>query len=569
MSSDKSNNNVLTAIRNLSVQQDKLAHDTYSRDLSIQEGLEKNITSISGQIDKITTDIAKNTREISKLEHPNSNSSRIAILSPEEFKSSIDIIEWMINKKLLLPDNFDIIMYTNQTTALTEMEHLITKGYKCIIGTQGSDEVLTLVPLLKDFKEILYFNTYSTSTFHNNPDVILPPNLIRTAVLDDELINIIFERFFSEKKFYDLLSIGNHHELAAPLEMTIFPSKLCYIYQSSSYTDNYLNEIIKINNKRDIPYEIEVFELTGKKEFPQELITLMLNNRISKPDYILSKKKTLFIVNSSTTQDLLNLFNNDLYGDNYFLFGDPYFDRSLNVNTNFKYSFIGIGNFSELGYKFSKFIDPKQNVSPMGLALIDTIGYISPIYFNNLDLSTYQLTELLKTVELINYSDEYSRDYWFKKNTLIFHTINDVDDNNKFDFSYILFESSFNPTTRGATVAKSIFEIKAGAKFAFVPDYLKVSVGDTVNFVLGKGINVETIKGMIPIGATKFKSKKDFSVILNKEGLYGIKCSKNYVRGMVALIQVDRATNLEAASLVKHRSIKPRERFSTLFSKVT
>lgn len=78
-------------------------------------------------------------------------------------------------------------------------------------------------------------------------------------------------------------------------------------------------------------------------------------------------------------------------------------------------------------------------------------------------------------------------------------------------------------------------------KMVFEPDYLSMAVGDTVNFIpSSKGHNAETIKGMVPKGAKKFKSKinKEFSVTLGAERLYGIKCTPHYAMGMVALLQV-------------------------------
>jgi pseudoazurin len=107
-------------------------------------------------------------------------------------------------------------------------------------------------------------------------------------------------------------------------------------------------------------------------------------------------------------------------------------------------------------------------------------------------------------------------------------------------------------------------------KMVFEPAYLAVSPGDTVTFVAKtKGHNAETIKGMIPSTAKKFKSKagKDFSVTLTEEGIYGIKCTPHYAAGMVALLQVGAATNLEGAASVKQRG-KAKKRFVPLFEQV-
>ena len=119
------------------------------------------------------------------------------------------------------------------------------------------------------------------------------------------------------------------------------------------------------------------------------------------------------------------------------------------------------------------------------------------------------------------------------------------------------------------------FEIKMlnkgeTGKMVFEPAYLAVASGDTVTFVpASKGHNAETIKGMIPEGAERFKSKigKEFSVTLNTEGLYGVKCTPHYAMGMVALIQVGAATNLSDATSVKKRG-KAKKRFEPLFAQV-
>ena len=119
------------------------------------------------------------------------------------------------------------------------------------------------------------------------------------------------------------------------------------------------------------------------------------------------------------------------------------------------------------------------------------------------------------------------------------------------------------------------FEIKMlnkgeTGRMVFEPAYLAVAPGDTVTFVpASKGHNAETIKGMIPEEAKKFKSKigKEFSVTLTAEGLYGVKCTPHYSMGMVALIQVGAATNLSQVSAVKQRG-KSKARFEPLFAQV-
>lgn len=104
----------------------------------------------------------------------------------------------------------------------------------------------------------------------------------------------------------------------------------------------------------------------------------------------------------------------------------------------------------------------------------------------------------------------------------------------------------------------------------FEPDYIVAAPGDTIHFVpTDKGHNAETIKGMLPEGAEPFKSKfnQEFSVTLDKEGVYGVKCSPHYAMGMVALIRVGEPGNLEEAQAVKQTG-KAKKVFAELFGQV-
>ena len=101
----------------------------------------------------------------------------------------------------------------------------------------------------------------------------------------------------------------------------------------------------------------------------------------------------------------------------------------------------------------------------------------------------------------------------------------------------------------------------------FEPDYVSAAPGDTIRFVpTDKGHNVETIKGMLPEGAEAFKSKFNevFTVTLDREGVYGVKCAPHYGKGMVALIEVGQPVNLEEAKAVKQTG-KAKAVFAELF----
>ncbi len=104
----------------------------------------------------------------------------------------------------------------------------------------------------------------------------------------------------------------------------------------------------------------------------------------------------------------------------------------------------------------------------------------------------------------------------------------------------------------------------------FEPAYVMAQPGDTIHFIAtDRGHDVESIEGMLPDGVAAFKSdlSKDFDLLVEAEGIYGIKCSPHYMLGMVAVIQVGAPVNLEAAQAVSHRG-KAGTRFEAAFAQV-
>ncbi|THK39206.1 pseudoazurin [Ensifer sp. MPMI2T] len=88
----------------------------------------------------------------------------------------------------------------------------------------------------------------------------------------------------------------------------------------------------------------------------------------------------------------------------------------------------------------------------------------------------------------------------------------------------------------------------------FEPAFVKAAPGDTIRFVpVDKGHNVESIKGLLPDGVDKFKSKvnEEYVMTVTAPGIYGVKCSPHFSMGMVALIQVgDVPANVEVVKAV-------------------
>ena len=119
------------------------------------------------------------------------------------------------------------------------------------------------------------------------------------------------------------------------------------------------------------------------------------------------------------------------------------------------------------------------------------------------------------------------------------------------------------------------FEVKMLNKgeegaMVFEPAFVKAAVGDVIHFLpADKGHNVEDIKGMLPEGVEGFKTKfnEEFELKVEQEGIYGVKCTPHYAMGMIALIQVGEAVNLDEAAAVKQKG-KAKARMADLFEKV-
>jgi pseudoazurin len=123
-----------------------------------------------------------------------------------------------------------------------------------------------------------------------------------------------------------------------------------------------------------------------------------------------------------------------------------------------------------------------------------------------------------------------------------------------------------------AEVEIKMLNTGAKGKMVFEPDFVQINAGDTIEFEpIDKGHNAETIKGMIPTGAERFKSKinAEFSVTLTENGVYGIRCTPHVGVGMVALIVVGTPDNVEEAKAVAAKvPAKARKVFDELFAQL-
>ena len=102
-------------------------------------------------------------------------------------------------------------------------------------------------------------------------------------------------------------------------------------------------------------------------------------------------------------------------------------------------------------------------------------------------------------------------------------------------------EFTVNAVTTGAN----------GEMMVFSPGYLKVEVGDTVNFIPSDAShNAESFVSPSPETAFVTALGEDTRVTFSQEGVYLYKCTPHFVLGMVGVIQVGKAVNKNEALAV-------------------
>lgn len=88
----------------------------------------------------------------------------------------------------------------------------------------------------------------------------------------------------------------------------------------------------------------------------------------------------------------------------------------------------------------------------------------------------------------------------------------------------------------------------------WVPLVTYAKPGDSIKFMQMAGHDTESIDGMIPDGAQKWKAKmgeEGFSVKLDKEGAYIYKCNPHMTTGMVGAVVVGDGAPANLAALDK------------------
>ena len=130
-------------------------------------------------------------------------------------------------------------------------------------------------------------------------------------------------------------------------------------------------------------------------------------------------------------------------------------------------------------------------------------------------------------------------------------------------------------------VAADNFDIKmvnadaSGQVMVFDPPFIKANVGDTVTFLPTDMLhNSQSVPGMIPSSANSWNGamNEKITVELNTEGVYVYQCTPHIALGMIGVIQVGKASNIDdiknSATSLESMIVMNKERVQQYLSKV-
>ena len=115
----------------------------------------------------------------------------------------------------------------------------------------------------------------------------------------------------------------------------------------------------------------------------------------------------------------------------------------------------------------------------------------------------------------------------------------------------------------------------SGQVMVFDPPFIKANVGDTVTFLPTDLLhNSQSVPGMIPSSANSWNGamNEKITIELNAEGVYVYQCTPHIALGMIGVIQVGIATNIDdvrnSVSSLESMIVMNKERVQQYLSQV-
>lgn len=304
----------------------------------------------------------------------------------------------MLDNQLLSPNC--IITYTdNNSNVINIIRYYYDLGIRLIICTDTTADMLTIKNYIANKEDLIYINVTSTVPLNN-----LPKNIIRTSINDYDLLTLFLGNFLTNITSYiNVKGSVLSEKLNDKYENFIF-SDIAYIYMDGIYENSYLENILLINNNLNL-YNITSFKIEDK--LTDELISLLKENPVSSETYA-SSKKTLFIINAIDTEKMLNLFDDEKYYDNFFVFTDAFDLYSIQSKYLFNYTINPVSSSLELSKKLSNFFG--YLINNQLLTIVDILQFIESFYDyifnkkNKLDDMIVKLSSFFLNKEIEIYS---------------------------------------------------------------------------------------------------------------------------------------------------------------------
>ena len=144
-----------------------------------------------------------------------------------------------------------------------------------------------------------------------------------------------------------------------------------------------------------------------------------------------------------------------------------------------------------------------------------------------------------------------------------------------------MYKSIFLLALLTSFVAAENFDVKmvnadaSGQVMVFDPPFIKARVGDTVTFLPTDMLhNSQSVPGMIPSSASSWNGamNEKITIELNTEGVYVYQCTPHIALGMIGVIQVGEASNIDdiknSASSLESMIVMNKERVQQYLSQV-
>ena len=144
-----------------------------------------------------------------------------------------------------------------------------------------------------------------------------------------------------------------------------------------------------------------------------------------------------------------------------------------------------------------------------------------------------------------------------------------------------MYKSIFLLALLTSFVAAENFDVKmvnadaSGQVMVFDPPFIKANVGDTVTFLPTDMLhNSQSVPGMIPSSASSWNGamNEKITIELNTEGVYVYQCTPHIALGMIGVIQVGEASNIDdiknSSSSLESMIVMNKERVQQYLSQV-